>query len=339
LAAGIGYFAFFSLFPALALAAVVFGFVLQGRPDLLQGVGDALNTTLPGFVKTAGNPTGVVELSAPPTATLSLTGVIAAVTLVLSGLGWVGSLRDGIRAVFGVAGAPGNAVTAKLRDLGVFVLLGASVLASAVLTSVVGGGASWVAQQVGLGGHGWLATSAGALVGLVVNTAVMVLLLRVLSGVALPWRQVRSGALLGGFALTALQLLGGQLIARATSSPLFGSVVVVVGLLFWVNLMAKVVLLCAAWSANNRDASLDVVDPGGPLEDTVPRGHPRRYAAAATEGDEAAARRERAANGIPTFGQRSADRTTLAAGAIVGAGLVGWLGATRRAVRAVLGRR
>ncbi len=65
LAAGIAYFSFFSLFPALALAAVVFGFVLQGRPDLLAGVGDALNTALPGFVKTDANPGGLVQLAAP----------------------------------------------------------------------------------------------------------------------------------------------------------------------------------------------------------------------------------------------------------------------------------
>ena len=32
LAAGVSYYAFFSIFPALALAFAIFGFVLQGRP-------------------------------------------------------------------------------------------------------------------------------------------------------------------------------------------------------------------------------------------------------------------------------------------------------------------
>ena len=63
LAAGIGYFSFFSLFPAVALAAVVFGFILQGRPDLLAAIGDALNAALPGFVKTDANPSGLVALT------------------------------------------------------------------------------------------------------------------------------------------------------------------------------------------------------------------------------------------------------------------------------------
>ena len=36
LAAGVAYFAFFSIFPALALAFAIFGFVLQGRPDVAR---------------------------------------------------------------------------------------------------------------------------------------------------------------------------------------------------------------------------------------------------------------------------------------------------------------
>ena len=51
------------------------------------------------------------------------TGAIAAVSLVLSGAGWLGALRDGLRAVLGAPGGGGNAVTARLRDLGVMVCL------------------------------------------------------------------------------------------------------------------------------------------------------------------------------------------------------------------------
>ena len=48
LAAGVGYFAFFSIFPALALAFAVFGFVLRGRPDLLDTIAESLNTKCKG---------------------------------------------------------------------------------------------------------------------------------------------------------------------------------------------------------------------------------------------------------------------------------------------------
>ena len=40
LAGGVGYFAFFSIFPAFALAFTVFGLVLQDRPDLVDAIAD-----------------------------------------------------------------------------------------------------------------------------------------------------------------------------------------------------------------------------------------------------------------------------------------------------------
>ena len=60
LSAGVAYYAFFSVFPAFAIAAVVFGFVLRGNPELLARVAEALNNALPGFVKTAENPNGLI---------------------------------------------------------------------------------------------------------------------------------------------------------------------------------------------------------------------------------------------------------------------------------------
>ena len=63
LAGGISYFAFFSIFPAVALAFTVFGFVLQNRPDLLQAVADGLQQYLPGFVKDAQHPNGIIPVT------------------------------------------------------------------------------------------------------------------------------------------------------------------------------------------------------------------------------------------------------------------------------------
>jgi membrane protein len=53
LAAGVGYFAFFSIFPALALTFAVFGFVLRDHPALLSSVLDQLSGYLPGLIKDA----------------------------------------------------------------------------------------------------------------------------------------------------------------------------------------------------------------------------------------------------------------------------------------------
>lgn len=326
LAAGIAYFAFFSLFPALALAGVVFGFVVQGRPDLLESIGDTLNQSLPGFVRTAANPGGLIELAAPQTAILGWAGAVSVLTLALGGLGWIGSMREGIRGVFGVRGPVGNVVLAKLRDLLVLALFGVAVLVSTALTSLTSTAAVWLSTALSLSQPPWLLAALGVLVSLAVDSAIMVVLLRVLSGVPLPWRDIHNGAALGGFGLTLLKLLGATVIARATANPVFGSIVVVVGLLFWLNLVSRVILFAASWAANDIDVALDTLvagDRSHPAPEPVPNPAPESG-------------REQAQ--LPNFTARQQDRASLAAGAVLGAGAAYGIGTLARAARAVLRR-
>ena len=304
LAAGIGYFAFFSIFPAVALAFTVFGFVLHGHPELLQSVADNLNANLPGFVKDAQHPEGLIPIQAPRPAALTITGVIAFVTLVLAGMGWLGAVRDGIRAVFGAHGSLGNLVTTKLRDLGVLFTLGLGVLLSAVLTTVVGVAAGWIAERIGMSGQGWILVVAGFPVSVLLDTGLMMLLIRVLSGVPVPWRALYQGALVGGVGFSLLKVFADALLARLTANPLFASIAIVFGLLIWLNLIARLTLVSAAWVANDVDQS-----------------HGVELDALAYSPDPVAGSGAKAARGeaLPTFGTRSGDRTTLAAGAVLGA--------------------
>ena len=331
LSSGIAYYAFFSVFPAFAIAAVIFGFVLNGHPELLNSVGDALNQALPGFVKTTSNPDGLITLEAPQLSLLTIGGIVALVSLVLSGIGWIGSFRDGIRASLGAEGSPGNLLTDKLRDLGVFVAFGSAFLLSAVLTSVIGAAADWVAQRVGLGSNAIIVTVVGILVGFAVDVGILVLLLRVLSGVSLPWSAVRQSALVGGALLGIIKIFGLQLIGNATKNPLLGSVAIVIGLLFWLNLIARIVLLSACWAyldtahetaeeaegAEGADPALDDGVAAGPAaQHTTVRLIPPSTAAAGVVD--------------PTVA-RSRDRVAVMAGAVIGAAVAtGVAGLLRR---------
>lgn len=266
LAAGVGYFAFFSIFPALALAFTAFAFFLQGRPDILETIAQSLNETFPGMVKTADNPDGIIGISAPETSTLTITGIVSFVTLLWAGLGWVGALRRGIRGVFGLDASPGNPVLARVRDLGVLLTLGVGIAVSAIVTSGVGGWAERIAGRIELlPGSPVLLTATGLLLGVLFDAFLMVILIRVLSGVPLPWANVRTGAILGAVLLTALKYVGGLLVERATSNPLLGTVAVAAGLLVWLNLMARVVLFSSAWAAHD----LDVARLAGIVEPSV----------------------------------------------------------------------
>ena len=330
LAAGVGYFAFFSIFPAVALAFTVFGFVLRGHPQLLVSITDLLSQSLPGFVQDAAHPDGLIPMQAPPgAAALTLTGVIAFVSLVLAGLGWLGAAREGIRAVFGIPGSGGNLVTNKLRDLGVLFTLGLGIAFSAVLTSVVGAGAGGIAGWIGLEGQGWILTVAGLAVSIVADTGLMLVLLRVLSGMQVHWRVLFQGALVGGAGFSLLKLSASALLPRVTANPLFASIAIVVGLLIWLNLIARLTLISAAWAANDVD---EISNPSAPSHTSL---------SVAPDGDTAPGTALGTIAGrdgsLPTFSARAGDRTTLAAGAVLGAAAVVSVGALARGIRSVVG--
>ncbi len=337
LSAGIAYYAFFSVFPAVAIAAVVFGFVLRDNPSLLASVGDAIDGALPNLVATSANPDGLITLSAPSVSVLTISGAIALVSLVLSAAGWIGSFRDGIRASLGAQGSPGNFLTDKLRDLGVFALLGAAFLLSAVLTTALGAASGWLAEKVGLSDEAFVVTAVGLVVGYVVDVAVLVLMLRVLSGLALPWHVVRQAALVGGLGLGIVRFFGTQLIASATRSPLLASVALIIGLLFWLNLIARLVLLSACW------AYLGVVESEGIGIDEGASDQPGSVVGGDGSVDRPRSVRHETVRLIPPAGatagvvdagaSRERDRVSMVAGAVIGAAAaVGVANAVRRLV-------
>jgi uncharacterized BrkB/YihY/UPF0761 family membrane protein len=86
-------------------------------------------------------------------------------------------------------------------------------------------------------------------VAVALDTAVFAILLFRLPGARLPWRRVRSGALLAAVGFGVLKLFGTFLIARVTQNPLYATFGVVVGLLVWINFVSRLLVYAAAWTA------------------------------------------------------------------------------------------
>src|SRR5690242_6893749 len=96
-----------------------------------------------------------------------------------------------------------------------------------------------------------------------------------------------------------MMLLGARLVSGTVNNPLFASIALVVGLLVCLNLTARLALISAAWAAYVLYAARELAGvPMGPATPRIPV--------------------ERSAS-LPAFGARAADRTTLAAGAVLGA--------------------
>jgi membrane protein len=228
IAGGITFFAFFSIFPALTLGFAVFGFVLRGHPSLFHDVVHSISTTLPGVVKDASHPDGVIDASKPPAPdVLTITGAVSAVILLFSGLGWMSALREGIRAMFGQPLLTSNAVASRLRDLGVLVLLGLSMLVSAVLAASVNGATGWVLDTLGLSSDSVVGEVTLPLVGflvvLLVDFGIFTVLLRLLSGVSMPWAALWQGSLVGALGVGVLKVAVSYGVVGSSQNPLLAS--------------------------------------------------------------------------------------------------------------------
>ena len=127
-----------------------------------------------------------------------------------------------------------------------------TAFASALLTTAVAGAVQWVLRELGWGGASTVAVGvAGALVAFVVDAAVFVLVVRVLADEHPPRRDLLRGAAIAAAGIGVVRILGTSVVAgSATKNPVLASFAVVVTLLVWVNLIARIVLLAAAWTAN-----------------------------------------------------------------------------------------
>lgn len=309
-AASIGYFGLFSVFAMLAVAISVFGFVLRGNPDLQQRVFGAISDSLPG-VGSSGmlDPENGMDPSG-----LTLGVIIGSVSLLLTATGWMNALSQGIRAVALRPVAGGNPLLGKLYQIVVMILLGIVVLVSAA-SSFVTGFAKSSLEKLGI-------DSAWANVGVVVlslaialalDTLVAYSIFRFVGRLKVLNRLAWEGALVAGIGFGVIKFFGSALLGKATSNPLLASGATLVGLLIWFNLLGRVILLAASWTTL-RFADGYVFERARELvEDELDAANPTGSAHA------------RAVRGsaIQEWPQgRAVEKTSAAAGAVLGAGSV-----------------
>jgi len=250
LAGAITYFGFLSFFPLLALGFSLVGYISDIYPRAQADVTSAVQDAFPSLI---GRDDGQIDVQDIIDARAGA-GIIALVGLLYAGLGWLDALRDGLRRVFATADVSISFLKKKLVDILVLVLLGVSLLGSLAVTSMATAGTTFVLEKVGLEEDlpaTVLLKVVSVLFAIAADTLLFAILLSRLSGARLTWRQVRSGALLGACGFELLKLIGTFLIGRTTSNPLYATFGVVVGLLVWMNFVAKLTMFAAAWTATD----------------------------------------------------------------------------------------
>ncbi|WP_354187133.1 YihY/virulence factor BrkB family protein [Arthrobacter sp. UYCu712] len=257
MAAGIGFNMFFSITGLLATGFSVAGLLLSGNSALLDQVVSSVATSAPGLLKVDGGE-GLVDpqdLLNPDR--LGWAATIGAVVTVVTSLGWIAGLRDGLRGVMRLGPRKMNPILLKLRDVGTLLLLGAALVVSAGASLLFGTAADWVTVQLQLDPlvAGPLTTSIKIGVPLVLGWCTALIMFRLAGSLKLARRSLLEGSILAAVGTTILQIFSTELLGSAGRNPILAPFAIIIGLLIWFNLVSQVYLLSAAW-ATIRDEDL-----------------------------------------------------------------------------------
>ncbi|MEV0778101.1 YihY/virulence factor BrkB family protein [Streptomyces sp. NPDC050428] len=243
LAAAITFISFLAVFPLITVAAAI------GAALLTQDRLDRLQRTLTDQVPGISDQLDLHSLVANATTV----GLVAGAVLLFMGIGWVGSMRDCLRAVWGLDDAEeGNPFLRKGKDAIVLVGLGATALASIGASALGSTAIGWTADRLGIrqgGAGGVLLQIAAIVVAAVAGFLILLYVLTLLPGVQPPRRRLIVAAIIGAVGFELLKLLLGGYVRDVAGKSMYGAFGVPVALLLWINFTAKLLLFCAAWTA------------------------------------------------------------------------------------------
>ncbi|MER8045016.1 YihY/virulence factor BrkB family protein [Streptomyces sp. NPDC094032] len=245
LAAAITFLSFLALFPLITVAAAVGAALLSTEQldkienkiaDQVPGISDQLD--IGSLVDNAGT-----------------IGLVAGAVLLFMGIGWVGSMRECLRAVWGLDGVDeGNPFVRKGKDTLVLFGLGGVGLCSLAASWLGSTAVGWTADRLGIaneGAGGTLLQAAALIVAIVADFLLLAYILTILPGVEPRRRDLVVAALIGAVGFELLKLLLGGYMRGVAGKSMYGAFGVPVALLLWINFTAKLLLFCAAWTATD----------------------------------------------------------------------------------------
>ena len=264
-AGAVTYFGFLSIFPILALAFFVVGYLSRVFPDAQDTLVAAINSMLPGIIGEGDGELSLTEIEDAATTA----GILGLVGVLYAGLGWLSALRAALITVFALPEREQpNFVMGKLRDLITLAVLGAVLLVAVAATGVVAGFSEDLLDWAGLSqASTWIVKLVTVVVGLVANTVLLSLMFRLLAAPGLPWRAMAGGALLGAAGFEILKQLSTLLISLTKNAPAFQIFGITLILLVWINYSSRLILYAAAWAwTHPRAEAQRVAEPEAPVE-------------------------------------------------------------------------
>ncbi len=249
LAATVTFYGFLSVFPLLILGFSV-ALRVVGSDGVTQ-LEEFVELYVPGIASELR-----LQQVRSSAATLQVVGVA---TLLVTGLGWVDATRASVRAMWGLPDRDGNLMVRKLVDLLALVGLGALVAMSVTASTwVSGAGERLLALTSQQGSTAGLVASNLLAQTLALLTASLLVgyILSGLPRILMQWRVLLPAALVGGLTLELLKRLLIGYISGFAGSSTYGAFGVPVALLIWIYVIARLLMVIAAWTAERSDAPL-----------------------------------------------------------------------------------
>ncbi|MFD0330200.1 YihY/virulence factor BrkB family protein [Streptacidiphilus monticola] len=253
MAGSVTFYGFLALFPLATVAAAAAAAALsQAQVDDLK---QRITAQLPAMAE-------LLDLDAL-VRNAGTVGLVSAVLLLASGLGWVDTLRACVRVSWSLPPEPGNPVLRKLADVGVLIGLGLVVLVSLAASALAGAltdrVVSWIGLDHSTAGR-WLLAVAGYVVAVGADMLLFGYLLVGLPRIAIAERDKRAvleGALLGAVGFEVLKQVLSLYIARVAGRSLYGAFGTPVAVLLWINFMFRWLFFCVAWTATADPAAAE----------------------------------------------------------------------------------
>lgn len=267
-AAAITYFSITALVPILGVAFSTVGFVLSSRPDLIAELKDQVTSIFEasgGDLATSVN--GIIDNAINARFAV---GIVSLLLGLYTGIGWMTNVREAVQAQWRPKWEEPEEdkesfVKALGKDLLTLIVLGIGILLSVILSAIGSALTGVFARLLGLDEVGWVT--------FVLSVVPILLALCVSIGLFyffyswlpthtedIPQRKIWRGAIAAAVIFELFKLLLStlfKLFSGSATAAAFGSII---ALLAFINLVARMVLMVAAWIGTSESPAIPAED-------------------------------------------------------------------------------
>ena len=262
-AAAVTYFSVLALVPVLMMAFAAAGYLLAGNPALLAKLTEAITRALP--VTLAPIVNSIIDTAISQRDTVGLLGLVFGL---VAGLGWTANLREALSQQWDQRVATVPLVKRYTGDLLAMIGLALALLLSFAITAIGTGMSGTVTELLGLGRARWselLVLLVGLALALLANWIILTWVVARLPREPVTLRSaVRAGAL-GAVGLVVLQQVMTIYLAVVTTSPAGVAFGPILGLLVFINVVARLVLFVTAWAATLPENESEQISEPAPV--------------------------------------------------------------------------